>query len=169
MKVLSALIAGILIGGIGVGAWMQRLNTAKEALVIAQGPTETVKCEDLKVYSRAAAKVAKLPKEVQRDPQKHLAAVTQIHPDKRIHTVSAVYDAKESRINLFDVAEPLPWLRLRSDTQLSINYGIKEEGTVGRIGVFRRFVSVKQVDLGLTGQVDTDGAYFVGVGLSVDF
>lgn len=133
--------------------------------------TETVTMP-VKVYKPEAKKRLNLPKSLQMDSAKHVAASSTIKPDDHPHTVSTIIDDKTGEVTTYDTREPLPWLAVDNHGEAGMAYGIRDGQATVRLEVRQNLLDVKAVKLGVQASVDQPLAgsiapsYFVGVGLS---
>ncbi len=133
--------------------------------------TETIQTP-LKVYKAESKKRLNLPKSLQEDSSKHVAASSTIKPDFHPHTISTVIDDKTGEVTTYDTREPLPWIAVDNHGEAGVAYGIRDGQATVRLEVRQNLLDVKAVKLGVQASVDQPFAgsiapsYFVGVGLS---
>ena len=133
--------------------------------------TETLTTQ-VKVYKAESKKRLNLPKSLQEDNSKHVAASSTVKPDIYPHTVSTVIDDKTGEVTTYDTREPLPWLSVDNHGEAGVAYGIRNGQPTVRLEVRQNLIDVKAVKIGLQASVDQPMAgigatsYFVGVGLA---
>jgi hypothetical protein len=121
----------------------------------------------LKVYKPAAKKKLALPESVQADPDKHVVASTKTADDGRTHTVTTVIDAGTGETTTYDRADPLPWVAVKTTSQVGAFYGLKNGYTAFRIEGQQEVLQIKAVHLGAVASVDIYNGQtdtFAGVG-----
>lgn len=138
---------------------------ARPAAAVARAETQPLILDfPLRVYAPAVKKKLDLPAAVQQDAARHVVASTLTAADERRHTVTTVLDAETGEFGSYDRAEPLPWIAVNTRSQVGVFYGIKGGAPVLRLQGQQEFLQVKAAHLGAVGTLDSDGAYFVGVG-----
>jgi len=156
-------------------AWWQWPKTPPSAS-IPLSPAMEVRNEDkttltnaapAKVYSAKVKAKFTLPDAVQSDPAQHVSAVGKLDTMDRPYTVTAVYDEDTGESSVYARADTLPWVSATQRGQVGLHYGIKNGlRPVTRISVSQSFLSIKALQLGGAGTLDSDGQWFVGVGIN---
>lgn len=121
----------------------------------------------LQVYKPAAKKRLKLPEEIQRAPEKRVAAATRTPADERAHTITTVLDTSTGVFTSHDRAEPLPWVAPSTKTEVGVFYGMKDGERAIRIQGQQELLQVKALRLGAIASVDVGSGgvdSFIGVG-----
>lgn len=121
----------------------------------------------VQVYKPAVKKKLKLPEDVQRDESKHVVASTKTADDGRSHTVTTVIDAGTGEATTYDRADPLPWVAVKTTSQVGAFYGMKNGYAAWRVEGHQEFLQIKAVHVGATASVDVYNGQtdtFAGVG-----
>lgn len=131
---------------------------------LAKVDKETLKCKDLIVYKDKAKKELGLPETSKADPYQKVLAATQVRPNERPTTVSAVLNTGTGQTLMYQRLDPLPWLAFNRRATLGAAYGVKNEhdGAVLRVYGKLELLQVKAMRLGLLGDVDNASGYFAG-------
>jgi hypothetical protein len=84
----------------------------------------------------------------------------------QIHTT--VLDVRTGNTESYVTKAPAPWLALEDRGQISLDYGFKRNSTapVARINLRADVLQIKQVHVGASASLYSDGDYFAGVGMS---
>jgi hypothetical protein len=94
-----------------------------------------------------------------------VTATAQINPSYHSQVAVSVMQSDGTSTMLLR-SEPYALLRAQQAGELKMSYGYKGAVKVGRLSVSEDLLQVKGINFGLTGQIDTDGATFYGVGVS---
>lgn len=167
----SGIVVGLLIG-FGLCTLYDRLSHVQSVLAppakeIVKTKTVVKDCTGIETYEPKAKDRLDLPTEVAKNPNADVVAATRIAGDERPHTISAVYDSDTMKVSLYDRRDPLPWLAFDVRRTASLSYGIKDDapGAIVRATGRLDLVQIKAARIGLQGSVDSDGGYFIGVGV----
>jgi hypothetical protein len=133
--------------------------------VIAAQTAVVEACTKIAVYSPKTKKDLRLPKDVQDDSKQKVVAAIDILDDGHDHTVSGVYSFDTGVVKLYDQQHQLAPFAFTSAKALFVDYGIKNSKTVLRFGGEYDVLRIGSLHGGATLHVDSDGAYFAGVGL----
>lgn len=129
-------------------------------------PKQDITPPKVAVYKPPAKKKLALPPEVQDDPNKYVLDSTRLPNDTHPHTVTTVIDAHTGEVQTYDRRDPLPWLAAERSNELRLDYGIKRGfDRVGRLSYRVDLLQVKALHAGITAAIDSDGEYFIGVGV----
>ena len=171
--ITSHAIALVLGGAIvsGVCAY----NTLKKSLPSIPSPPskdlakvdkETLKCLPVIVYKDIAKDKLGLPTAVTEVPEQRVLGATQVNPNERPTTVSAVLNTTTGETSFYQRQDKSPWLDFNRRYEIGVSYlpftkdGIDKLVELdGRIEVLQ----IKALRAGITGAIDTDGGYKVGV------
>lgn len=144
---------------------------AQPAPALAKVETEKVEvAPPITVYKPAAKKKLNLPKQISEAPNQHVVASTKVGGDDRSHTVTTVMDSSTGEFTTLDRADPLPWVAVKSRTEVGAYYGIKGGRDTVRIQARHEFLQMKSLHAGVQASADFSGGdvdSFVGVGVSV--
>lgn len=144
---------------------------AAPAPAIARVKTEKVEvAAPITVYKPEAKKKLNLPKPIQQDPGQQVVASTKVGGDDRPHTVTTLLDTRTGEFTTLDRADPLPWVSVKSRTELGAFYGIKDGRDTVRIQARHDFLQVKALNVSAQASADFAGGdvdSFVGVGVSI--
>lgn len=159
---------------IAVMAWYLNVKTpapvavyekAQTAPEVKYVPKVEYRVKLVKVYAPSAEK--KLG--VTLAPGQKVVAASKISPSLRSQTVVSTIDASgniETQVRL----DPYPWLAAEATGELRVDYGIKNGlQKAARISFSEDFIEVKQFHAGVNSSLDSDGAWFVGVGVGYKF
>lgn len=121
----------------------------------------------IKVYAGVSKAKLNLPAAILAAPNKHIADATRVKPDQRPQTIVTVVDSETGDVETIIRKEPLPWIARQQTGEMRIDSGIKNGARrVGRISLTQDVLQIKALHLGMRASLDTDGQYFVGVGVS---
>ena len=136
---------------------------------LAKVDKETLKCLPVIVYKDKAKDKLGLPQTVVAAPEQRILGATQVKPNERPTTVSAVLNATTGETSFYQRLDPLPWFALETRRELGIAYGLKDDagGAVARIFGKIDLVQIKMIRAGLLGNVDSDGDWYAGAGISL--
>ena len=101
--------------------------------------------------------------------EQRVLGATQVNPNERPTTVSAVLNTVSGETTFYQRLDPLPWFALETRRELGIAYGFKDDagGAVARIFGKIDLVQIKMIRAGLLGNVDSDGDWYAGAGVSL--
>ena len=170
-----------LILGAAIVAWVCGFNTLKKSIPSIPSPPskdlakvdkETLKCLPVVVYKERAKDKLGLPQEVVAAPEQRVLGATQVKPNERPTTVSAVLNTGSGETTFYQRLDPLPWIAFNRRYEVGISYlplnSEKIDNLIeldGRIEV----IQVKAIRAGVTGAVDSNGEYRVGARAWVSF
>ena len=133
---------------------------------LAKVDKETLKCIPVIVYKDLAKDKLGLPTAVVAAPEQRILGATQVKPNERPTTVSAVLNTTTGEASFYQRLDPLPWMTFNRRHEVGVSYLPFTKGGIdqlieldGRIEV----IQIKALRAGLTGAIDTDGGYKVGV------
>ncbi len=139
---------------------------AHQAPELKHAPTQDIAPPQVKVYTPPAKKKLSLPATVQDDPDKYVLTSSKLPSDTHPHTVTTVIDAKTGEVQTYDRRDPLPWMAAEQTGEIRIDYGIKNGlFNVARLTFREDLLQVKSLHAGINASIDTDGKYFIGVGV----
>ena len=176
---LLAILAGLVVGALVM--WQlkkpeQKVNEtviATKAPEIKLEPTVSTPVKVVKTYKSKIKKKLKLPKEVIDNEHKLVIASNKVQADDHPHTITSTINTQTGEVETFDRKDPLPWIAFNQRTEVTAAYGYKysrtQQGMVGRFGARHEFIQSKNMGLGITGSVDTDGSAFAGLELRIRF
>lgn len=145
-----------------VAAW----RPAKPDPILRGVPTQDITPPKIKVYAPIAKQKLKLPDPVQADPHTYVLTSSRLPNDTHPQTVTTVINDQTGDVSTITRREPLPWLAIEKTGELRLDYGIKRGlDRVARLSYREDFIQVKAFHAGLTAAIDSDGEYFVGVGV----
>lgn len=179
MKTFLAILAGLVVGALVM--WQlkkpeQKVNEtviATKAPEVKLEPTVDTPIKSIKSYKSNIKKKLKLPQAVVEDEHKLVIASSKVQSDDHPHTITSTINTQTGEVETFDRKDPLPWIAFNQKTEISAAYGYKysnrQSGLVGRFGARHEFMQSKNMGLGITGSVDTDGSAFAGIELRIRF
>ena len=133
---------------------------------LAKVDKEMLNCIPVIVYKDRAKNKLGLPTAVLEAPEQRVLGATQVKPNERPTTVSAVLNTTTGETSFYQRLDPLPWMTFNRRHEVGVSYlpfnkdGIDQLIELdGRIEV----IQIKALRAGLTGAIDTDGGYKVGV------
>lgn len=164
------LLGGAIVAG---GAWWNAnkpslpstlANPSKDLQKVAK---RKIECQPVIIYTDVAKKAVGLPETVKADTEQHVLAATQVKPNERPVTVSAVLDTGTGQTSMYQRVDPLPWLSFDRRWRFGAFYGLSDSENGLILGVAQyQFAQIKRVNITAHGQVDTSGRYFIGGGFS---
>lgn len=172
-RVLVAILAGCLAVAIW---WHFHSQPAPVSVPVIAAPSKAVAHvgteiiqTPLKVYKPESKKRLNLPKSLQDDTSKHVAASSTIKPDYHPHTVSTVIDDKTGEVTTYDTREPLPWFAVSSSRHYGAYIGALDGQqaiavTARQEALHIKGVTVEGIAIGAMSQSERMG--FVGIGIS---
>ena len=136
---------------------------------LAKVDKETLNCIPVIVYKERAKDKLGLPTAVVAASEQRVLGATQVNPNERPTTVSAVLNTTSGDTTFYQRLDPLPWFALETRRELGIAYGFKDDagGAVARIFGKIDLVQIKMIRAGLLGNVDSDGDWYAGAGVSL--
>ena len=136
---------------------------------LAKVNKETLNCIPVIVYKDLAKNKLGLPQTVVAALEQRILGATQVKPNERPTTVSAVLNTVSGETTFYQRLDPLPWFALETRRELGIAYGFKDDagGAVARIFGKVDLVQIKMIRAGLLGNVDSDGDWYAGAGVSL--
>ena len=134
---------------------------------LAKVDKETLNCIPVIVYKDKAKDKLWLPTAVVAASEQRVLGATQVNPNERPTTVSAVLNTVSGETTFYQRLDPLPWFALETRRELGIAYGFKDDagGAVARIFGKVDLVQIKMIRAGLLGNVDSDGDWYAGAGV----
>jgi hypothetical protein len=138
----------------------QVINETKQEVPLAT-PKKTIK-----VYKDSIKSSLSLPKAAVHNANIKLTDSSVIKGSERDTQVNQTLDITTGETTTYTTQLSSPWFAVESKGAASVDYGFKRGSTqaVGRLNVRQNLVQVKDIHLGISGSVYTDGDYFVGVG-----
>jgi hypothetical protein len=120
----------------------------------------------LKVYKDSAKSRVKIPKESVANANIKLTDSSVIKRSERDTEVNQVVDITTGETKTYVATLPSPWFSLEHRGYASVDYGFKRDSSnpVVRLNVREDLVQIKEIHLGITGSVHSDGDYFIGAG-----
>jgi len=120
----------------------------------------------IKVYKDSIKSSLSLPKAAVHNANIKLTDSSVIKRSERDTQVNQVLDISTGETQTYVTELSSPWFAFESKGAASVDYGFKRGSTqaVGRLNVRQNLVQVKDVHLGVSGSVYTDGDYFIGLG-----
>lgn len=139
---------------------------ATQAPELKRAPKQDIAPAKVSVYTPPAKKKLNLPTDIQDDPNKYVLGSAKLPSDTRPHTITTVIDSTTGEVQTFDRRDPLPWLAAEQTGEVRVDYGLKG-GTarVWRVTLREDLLQVKALHAGINASVDTDAAWFAGVGI----
>lgn len=141
---------------------------AKPAPEVAEEPKIGVVTKaPIKVYKAGAKAKLKLPDAAIWDNDTHVIASSKTPNDERPHTITTTLNTSTGETTTYDRTDPLPWLAVKTTTELGLYAGYKRGGQAMRIEGRQEFLQIKAIHLGAMASADlmatgTDG--FIGIG-----
>ena len=168
---MKNLALGIILGFIVAGA-VCAYNTiskitnpsilAQSAKELKNAKTETLTCKPVKIHQDRVKKDLNLPEAVTKDPDKKVTASTKVPASDFPNTVTSVFDTGTGATDLFIRQDPRPWLATTTRYELGIGYGASDNGSVTRLDGSVELLQIKALHVGITGTLDSSGAYYGG-------
>ena len=137
---------------------------------LAKVDKETLNCIPVIVYKERAKDKLGLPTAVVAASEQRVLGATQVNPNERPTTVSAVLNTTSGDTTFYQRLDPLPWFALETRRELGLAYGFKKDdagGAVARLFGKVDLVQIKMIRAGLLGNVDSDGDWYAGAGVSL--
>ena len=124
---------------------------------------ETLNCIPVIVYKDLAKDKLGLPTAVTEAPEQRVLGATQVKPNERPTTVSAVLNTISGETTFYQRQDKSPWLDFNRRYEIGVSY-LPFTGADKLIELDGRieFIQIKALRAGLTGAIDTDGGYKVG-------
>ena len=133
---------------------------------LANVDKETLNCIPVIVYKDRAKDKLGLPTAVVAATEQRVLGATQVNPNERPTTVSAVLNTGSGETTFYRRLDPLPWLAFNRKYELGVSYlPFNKDGIDQLIELDGRIqlIQIKALRAGLTGAIDTDGGYKLGV------
>ena len=135
---------------------------------LAKVDKETLNCIPVIVYKDKAKDKLGLPTAVVVASEQRVLGATQVNPNERPTTVSAVLNTVSGETVFYQRLDPLPWLAFNRRYEVGVSYiplTNTNEGADKLLELDGRiqFIQIKSLRAGLTGALDTDGGYKLGV------
>lgn len=133
---------------------------------LAKVDKETLKCIPVIVYKDLAKNKLGLPQTVVVAPEQRVLGATQVKPNERPTTVSAVLNTTTGETSFYQRQDKSPWLDFNRRYEIGVSYlPFNQDGIDKLIALDGRIevIQIKALRAGLTGAIDTDGGYKVGV------
>lgn len=168
LTIILLLIGGVLLwlGKPAPPAPVHQWHPAKPDPVLRNVPTQDIIPPKVKVYAPAAKKKLKLPDPIQEDPHTYVLTSARLPNDTHPQTVTTVINDQTGEVSTITRREPLPWLAIEKTGELRLDYGIKRGlDRVARLTFREDLLQVKAFHAGINVSIDSDGEYFLGVGV----
>jgi hypothetical protein len=166
-------LIGAAIGAVILWFGMQRPapviepRKAEQAPEIAAVPSAEIHPAKVKVKGSSAKKKLNLPADVQANDALHVMDSAVLPPEDRDVTVTHLIDENTGETQTLVEEKPYPLIEAENDKTASFAIGVKNGGkTVVRLTLVDDLVQVKAVHFGAMATADSDGALFLGVGIS---
>ena len=168
---MKNLAIGIILGLIMAGAVCayNTLSKITQPSILAQpanelknAKSETLACRPVVVYQDRVKRDLALPETVAKDPDKKVTASTKVSASDFPNTVTSVYDTGTGATDLFIRRDKLALFAMNTRYEVGVGYGYTQDGPVTRLDGSVELIQVKALHLGLTGTIDSSGAYYVG-------
>jgi len=171
------LLLALILASVALGSWLAHKDPEpsgewtkpKQDSRIADTGTETIKPQDCAVVvaKPGAKKKLDLPPEIQADPKKHVTTAVIIPSNERPQSVVSIFNESTGTTDMLTQRLAYPWLAIEQRGQLWLGYGLTPGGDrVGRILIREDLLQIKAMHLGMNASIDTDGAWFAGVGVA---
>ena len=147
---IRAFLSGVLVGGLSVALWCYW--SPKSVVSPQPVATVTVPCKSIQALPLEAKKG--LPRAVVRNENAHVIGTAKTDHKK----VTAVLDTGTGVTQMF-VSEPL----FQRQREIGLAYGYKGSERVAQLEAAEDFIHFKKMGMGVVGQFDTQGKWFVGV------
>lgn len=172
MKSITSHSIALILGG-AIVAGVCAYNSLKKSIPSIPSPPskdlakldkETLKCLPVVVYKDRAKDKLGLPQEVVAAPEQRVIGATQVKPNERPTTVSAVFNSVNGETAFYQRLDPLPWLAFNRRATLGVAYGLKNDHDGAAIRVYGKLelLKVKALKAGLMGDVDNARGWFGG-------
>ena len=176
---MKNLAIGFILGLIMAGAvcaytTLKRVTTpsilAQPAKELKHEKPETLACKPVIVYRDRIKKDLGLPETIVKATTKKVTASTKVPASDFPNTVTSVYDSGTGATDMFIRQDKTPWLGFARKGTLGLAYGVQDDGeATTRLSASYSLLSVKRLNLGLTGDIATSGRAFIGVGATIGF
>ena len=125
---------------------------------------EILNCIPVVVYKDKAKDKLGLPSAVVAAPEQRVLGATQVNPNERPTTVSAVFNTTSGETTFYQRLDPLPWLDFNRRATLGVAYGFKNDHDGAAIRVYGKLelLQIKALKAGLMGDVDNARGWFGG-------
>ena len=168
-------LMALTLGGVAKQCSVPKIPTSIPSVALASKPVVNVaKVEvalespkkTLKVYPQSIKRKLKIPTEAIHNANIVLTDSSVIQGTERDTQVNQVLDVSTGETTTYVTPLPSPWFRLENRGAASLDYGFKRNATepVARLNVRQDVLQIKQLHLGVSGSVYSDGDYFVGIG-----
>jgi hypothetical protein len=147
---IKAFLSGVLVGGLSVALWCYW--SSKPVTSPQPVATETVPCKSVQALPSEAKKG--LPKSVVRNEDAHVVGIAKTDHKE----VTAVLDTGTGVTRMF-VSEPF----FQGQREIGLAYGYKGSERVAQLEAAEDFIHFRKLGLGVVGQFDTQGKWFLGV------
>ena len=127
---------------------------------------ETLKCIPVIVYKDLAKDKLGLPQTVVVAPEQRVLGATQVNTNEHPTTVSAVLNTATGETSFYQRLDPLPWMAFNRRYEIGVSYLPFNKDSIDKLIALDgriEFIQIKALRAGLTGAIDTDGGYKVGV------
>lgn len=142
-----------------------QLTQAQVADQVQNTPKETVKCENVEVFTPKAKKKLKLPESEQADKNIHVLAASRVEPDLHSVTVITTFNTQTGKSETRQRREPYPWLAAEQAGEIRLDYGFSDGIPVMRGAISENLLQIGAVHLGVSAAIDTGGHLFAGGGI----
>ena len=172
MNTITSHSIALILGG-AIVAGVCGFNTLKKSLPSIPSPPskdlakvdkEILKCLPVVVYKDRAKDKLGLPTAVVADTEQRVLGATQVKPNERPTTVSAVLNIVNGETAFYQRLDPLPWLAFNRRATLGVAYGFKNDHDGAAIRVYGKLelLKIKALKAGLMGDVDNARGWFGG-------
>lgn len=135
-------------------------ETAPESPQLRQIDNIDLVVPKIRVYAPKAKKALQLPPEVQSNPDKHVVSAI----DCGDKTAVTVIDQRTGETDLLIQKKPLPWMAFERHGQVRLDYGSNGTRQITRLSIQQDLIQVKALHGGISATLDSDRAFFVGIG-----
>ena len=161
--ILGIIVAGAVYAYHTISKFTHPSVLAQPAKELKNVQTETLACKPVIVFQDRVKKDLALPETVRKDPDKKVTASTKVPASEYPNTVSSVYDTGTGMTDLYVRRDKLPLFAMNTRYELGIGYGYTQDGSVTRLDGSVELLQIKALRLGLTGTLDSSGAYYGGL------
>lgn len=150
----------------------ESIGLATPAKEVVDAQIKQVESAPLNVYVDTVKNKLRLPEEIKRNPNKHVASAVKVKPDNRPHTIITTVDTSTGEFSTHDRIDPVPWISARATTHISAYYGIKNSDSVVRVGLQQELISIKTLNVEAVATTDIGAGKpdtFIGIGARLSF
>jgi hypothetical protein len=145
----------------------QAPEVATPAPVIAKSEPIVIHPAAVQAYPDKVKQRTAIPSTMKADRNIAVLDSSTIAASERSQNVTTTLNTETGQVVTLVSENPAPWLAGESTGEARIDYGVKNGfRQVGRLSATEDLFQIKDVHLGISGSLETDGTYFMGAGIS---